>query len=57
MGGRMTVFVDPGLHSDDLRQSLYNGNLVILTHLSAVSDFVEYTRDQLTELFKPYDPE
>jgi hypothetical protein len=53
----MTVFVDPDYSADDLRQSLYNGNLIILTHLSAVRDFVEYTRDQLVELFKPHDPE
>src|SRR5215475_3876561 len=53
----MTVFVDPGVPADELRQALYGGNLVILTRLRAVSDFVEYTRDQLTELFKPYDPE
>jgi hypothetical protein len=53
----MTVFVDPDFGPDALRQSLYKGNLVILTHLRAVNDFVEYTRDQLTELFKPYDPE
>jgi hypothetical protein len=53
----MTVFVDPGLPADELRQALYDGNLVILTRVRAVSDFVEYMRDQLTELFKPYDPE
>lgn len=53
----MTVFVDPGFSADDLRQSLYNGNLIILTQLRAVGAFVEYTRDQLTELFEPHDPE
>ena len=29
------------------------GNLVILTRLQALADFVEYTREELTELFKP----
>ena len=53
----MTVFVDPALPADSLRQTLYDGNLVILTRLQAVADFVEYTRDQLTELFRPHDPE
>jgi hypothetical protein len=53
----MTVFVDPAFSADALRQSLYNGHLVVMTHLRAVSDFVEYTREQLTKLFKPYDPE
>jgi len=53
----MTVFVDPYLPADELRQSLYDGNLIILTRLRAVGDFVNYTRDQLTELFRPHDPE
>ena len=33
------------------------GNLVILTRLQALADFVEYTREELTELFRPHDPE
>ena len=53
----MTIFVDPAVSGDDLRQHLYTGNLVILTRLQALSDFVDYTREQLTELFKPHDPE
>ena len=53
----MTVFVDPDMRDGALRQSLYEGNLVILTRLRAVSDFVDYARDQLTALFKPHDPE
>lgn len=53
----MTVFVDPDLPADDLRQAIYDGNLVVLTHLRAVRNFVEYTREQLTELFSPHDPE
>ena len=28
-----------------------------MTRLKAVSEFVDYTRDQLTQLFRPYDPE
>jgi hypothetical protein len=54
----MTVFVDPdGVHADQLRQIIYNGNLVVLTRLQAVSNFVDYTRDQLTQLFRPHHPE
>jgi hypothetical protein len=45
------------ISGDDLRQQLYAGNLVILTRLQALRDFVEYTRDELTVLFKPHDPE
>ncbi len=53
----MTVFVDPGLPADAMRQSLYDGNLIVLTRLRSVSDFVDYTKEQLADLFKPHDPE
>jgi hypothetical protein len=53
----MNIVVDPDVSSDDLRQQLYAGNLVILTRLQALRDFVEYTRDELIELFRPHDPE
>jgi hypothetical protein len=53
----MNIIVDPQLPGDELRQQLYAGNLVILTRLRMLNDFVDYTRDQLVELFKPYDPE
>ena len=53
----MTIFVDLDAPAHELRQALYAGNLVILTRLRAVSDFVEYTREQLTDLFSPHDPQ
>ena len=53
----MNILVDPSMPCDDLRQQLYAGNLVILTRLQALSDFVEYTRGELAELFRPHDPE
>ncbi len=53
----MTVFVDLDATPAELRRTLYDGNLVVLTRLQAVSDLVSYTRDQLTELFQPFDPE
>ena len=53
----MNIVVDPAVSGDDLRQRLYAGNLVILTRLRALNDFVEYTREELTELFSPHDPE
>lgn len=53
----MTVLVDPDLQDDALRQAVYDGKLIVLTRLQAVRDLVDYTRDQLTSLFKPYDPE
>ena len=53
----VTVFVDPRVSGDELRQRLYGGNLIILTRLKSVSDFVDHAREQLTELFRPHDPE
>jgi hypothetical protein len=53
----MTIFVDLDVPAEEMRKTLYAGNLVILTRLPSVADFVEYTRGQLGELFKPYDPE
>jgi hypothetical protein len=53
----MTVLVDPDLRDASLREAIYDGKLIVLTRLQAVTDLVEYTRDQLTELFRPYDPE
>jgi Phytanoyl-CoA dioxygenase (PhyH) len=53
----VTLFVDPQVQPRHLRQSLYRGDLVVLTNLSSVSEFVDYTREQLADLFKPYDPE
>jgi hypothetical protein len=53
----MNIVVDPVGSGDDLRQQIYDGNLVILTRLQALNDFVDYTRDELSELFKPHDPE
>ena len=53
----MNIVIDPDVPGDQLREQLYSGNLVILTRLQALADFVEYTREELTELFKPHDPE
>jgi hypothetical protein len=32
------------------------GKLSVIRRRQAVSDFVEHTRRQLTDLFRPYDP-
>jgi hypothetical protein len=53
----MAIFIDPEQSPSDLRQMLYDGHLVILTRLPSVTVFVKYTRDQLTDLFGPYEPE
>ena len=43
----MTVFVHPDMHADELRQTLYGENLVILTSLRAVGALVEYVHARL----------
>jgi hypothetical protein len=53
----MAIFVDPGVTGEALRQYLYTGNLVVLTRVPAVADFVEHGRRELTDLFNPHDPE
>jgi hypothetical protein len=53
----MTVFVDPDLTPDELRQTLYGGDLIALTQLRSVSNLVDFTRTELAELFAPHDPE
>ncbi len=53
----MTVFVDPEAPAPTLRQTIYDGDLVVLTKLHSVRQFVDYTREELVGLFHPYDPE
>jgi hypothetical protein len=53
----MTLFIDPDVRPERLRESLYQGHLVVFTSLRSVKEFVDYTREQLTDLFKPHDPE
>jgi hypothetical protein len=53
----MTVMVDPALSDGALRQAIYDGKLIVLTRLPAVAELVAYTRDQLAELFSPYEPQ
>ena len=48
----MTVFVDPDLPAPLLRQSIYDGHVVVLTTLPSVRQFVDYTWEQLADLFK-----
>lgn len=48
---------DPEIPAADLRQRLYSGDLIILTRLRVLTEFVDYMRSELTRLFAPYDPE
>jgi hypothetical protein len=52
-----SVLTDPDIPPEDLRERLYRGDLIILTRLRALSQFVDYMRDELTALFAPHDPE
>jgi hypothetical protein len=52
-----SIVIDPDVAGEELRRQLYAGNLVILTRLEALREFVDYTREELTELFRPHDPE
>jgi hypothetical protein len=51
------ILTDPAIPAQELRQRLYSGDLVMLTRLRALAEFVDYMRSELTELFAPYDPE
>jgi hypothetical protein len=52
-----SLLTDPDIPAADLRQCLYSGDLVILTRLRSLEEFVSYLRDELTALFAPHDPE
>src|ERR1700722_11400385 len=54
---KMTVFIDPDAPAPLLRQGIYQGDVIILTKLNAVSDLVNYTREQLLDLFRPFAPD
>jgi hypothetical protein len=51
------ILTDPAVPAAELRQRLYAGDLVILTRLRALGEFVDYLRDELATLFAPHDPE
>jgi hypothetical protein len=53
----MTLLRDPESDGAAIRRALYDGNLILLTRLDAVSELVQHTREQLTDLFAPHDPE
>lgn len=51
------MFVDPDRPAPRIRESIYSGDVIVLTKLPSVTTFVDYTREQLVDLFRPYDPE
>lgn len=52
-----SILTDPVLPPEELRQRLYTGDLIILTRLGALEEFVHYMRSELRDLFAPHDPE
>jgi hypothetical protein len=48
---------DPDIPAARLRQRLYSGDLIILTRLRALTEFVGYMREEVAKLFAPHDPE
>jgi hypothetical protein len=52
-----SILTDPAIDGSELRRRLYAGDLIILTRLKALGEFVDYMRDELTALFAPHDPQ
>jgi hypothetical protein len=51
------LLIDPTCDRNQLLESLYRGDLVVLSTLRAVSEYVEFARQRLAELFAPHHPE
>jgi hypothetical protein len=51
-----TVQVDPQISNAELRSRIYQGELILLTRLAPVAEFVAFAREQLATLFAPHDP-
>ncbi|HTU75243.1 MAG TPA: hypothetical protein VMG38_17150 [Trebonia sp.] len=52
-----SLLTDPQISAEEVRQHIYSGDLIILTKLRALEEFVSYQREELTALFAPHDPE
>ncbi len=50
------LLVDPRLPASELRKHIYEGDIVVLSHLAEVTDLVVHARERLEELFGPHDP-
>ena len=51
-----SILTNPDIPAQELRQRLYAGDLILLTRLRALSEFVDYVREDLARLFAPHDP-
>ena len=52
-----SILTDPDVPAEELRQRIFSGDLIVLTKLRALDEFVSYMRKELTALFAPHDPE
>ncbi len=51
------VRTNPKKPNDQLRQMLFDGEILLFTELPAVAELVEHTRKELETLFAPHDPQ
>jgi hypothetical protein len=52
-----TVRLNPTTTNNDLRASLFAGDLVVFTNIAAVHELVVHARCEINALFAPHDPE
>jgi hypothetical protein len=52
-----TILVDPESDNGDVRESIYQGDLVLFTTITSVGELVRFAREQLQGVFSPHDPE
>jgi hypothetical protein len=50
------ISVDPQVSNDELRAMIFRGDLILLTRIAAVAEFVAFAEEQLAELFAPHAP-
>jgi hypothetical protein len=50
------VHVDPVFDDAERRRRLFDGDVLVHTHVPEVAAFAAYTREMITELFAPHDP-
>ncbi len=52
----VNVHIDPSFDDEERRRRLFDGDVVIYTHVPEVATFVEFTRNMITEVFAPHEP-
>ena len=52
-----TILVDPRTQGGDIRHFIYDGDVVVYTRIEAVVGLVDLAREQLVDIFAPFDSE